>query len=434
MSGTGRISRANTDWWINEKAAVGPDGRTYIVYITDTGEIHIRQIDTVNPGAESRDFRLALINSSYSGEHDAPSMAFLPDGRIIVAYTGHGKQNAIRYRVTGKPCDIYSFGPEKTLDYGGHRVTYAQISFNEKLGQIWLFTRVDGINWEFRYSGDSAESWSEPVRFLKTGTSGNKKLYYLNLRKAVLPSPDGPAERWQFAMYGHPLSDDHAVRAGFFDSDGYLCRACGERTGFSLFSGDSIDREALDTVYSAPAGLTVRLLEVSAILPFRVGFCTFEVGKPETITYYLSHYERDGWITSEPICEGGEFLSPPGQSDGSETYVGGMACYWGTGFAGLRTKKGSPVYAGEPITSDRVYIARFDGSARVLESYVSSDSGRTYLYEKTLRSIPKAENIKILRPTVPLYASDALQVYWHEGVYGGYAGGWHCDAVYEINL
>ncbi|MBO7377154.1 MAG: BNR-4 repeat-containing protein [Clostridia bacterium] len=425
-----RIRRANTDWWINEKAAVGPDGRTYIVYITDTGEIHIRQIDTVNPGAVSRDFRLALINSSYSDEHDAPSMLILPDGRITVAYTGHGKQNVIRYRVTREPFDIYSFGPEKTLDYGEHRVTYAQISFNEKLGQIWLFTRVDGTNWEFRYSGDVAESWSEPVRFLETGTAGNKKLYYLNLRKAVLPSADGPCERWQFAMYGHPRSDDHVIRAGFFDSDGSLCRADRERTGFSLFSGDSIDRDALDTVFSAPGGQTVRLLEVSAILPFRVGFCTFEAGKPETITYYLSHYEKDGWVTSAPICRGGEFLSPVTQTDGSETYVGGMACYWGNGFAGLRTKKGSPVYAGEPMTSDRVFIARFDGNARVLESYVSSDYGRSYRLENTLRSIPEAEQIKIWRPTVPLYASDALPVYWHEGVYGGYAGGWHCDAVF----
>ena len=31
-----RIKRANTDWWINEKAVVGKNGKTYIAYFNDT--------------------------------------------------------------------------------------------------------------------------------------------------------------------------------------------------------------------------------------------------------------------------------------------------------------------------------------------------------------------------------------------------------------
>ena len=38
-----RIRRANTDWWINEKAIVADNGKTYIVYCTDVGEVHIRE-------------------------------------------------------------------------------------------------------------------------------------------------------------------------------------------------------------------------------------------------------------------------------------------------------------------------------------------------------------------------------------------------------
>ena len=40
-----RIKRANTDWWINEKAIAAANGLTYIVYVTDMGEIHIKEFD-----------------------------------------------------------------------------------------------------------------------------------------------------------------------------------------------------------------------------------------------------------------------------------------------------------------------------------------------------------------------------------------------------
>ena len=40
-----RIKRANTDWWINEKATVGKNGKTYIAYFNDMGEIHVKEMD-----------------------------------------------------------------------------------------------------------------------------------------------------------------------------------------------------------------------------------------------------------------------------------------------------------------------------------------------------------------------------------------------------
>ena len=77
--------------------------------------------------------------------------------------------------------------------------------------------------------------------------------------------------------------------------------------------------------------------------------------------------------------------------------------------------------------TNRIYIARFDGKDRVLESYLSTDRGKTYRLEQELRRIPGEKNIKIWRPTVPMYAQDNMPVYWHEGVYTAHSGGWHCD-------
>ena len=50
-----RIKRANTDWWINEKAMVGNNGLTYIAYVTDMGEVHVKELDTKCSKTPSRD-------------------------------------------------------------------------------------------------------------------------------------------------------------------------------------------------------------------------------------------------------------------------------------------------------------------------------------------------------------------------------------------
>ena len=55
----------------------------------------------------------------------------LENGKIIVMYTGHAAMPVLRYRITEKPYDIYSFGSEHTLEYDGD-ITYAQIFENTK--------------------------------------------------------------------------------------------------------------------------------------------------------------------------------------------------------------------------------------------------------------------------------------------------------------
>ena len=137
-----RIKRANTDWWINSKAVVAENGKTYIGYYTDMGEIHMKELDAKCSKVPSRDFRLCTLNCTYADEHNSPSVCVLKSGRIIVAYTGHNVKN-VRYRFTEKPYDISSFGQERALSYEG-TVTYVQLYENTKKREVWMFSRVDG--------------------------------------------------------------------------------------------------------------------------------------------------------------------------------------------------------------------------------------------------------------------------------------------------
>ena len=112
-----RIKRANTDWWIHEPAMVGNNGKTYIAYSTDMGEIHVKELDAKCSREISRDVCLCRINCNYADEHNSPSLCVMENGTIIVAYTGHAQDPAMRYRITQRPYDITSFGPEHVLHY-----------------------------------------------------------------------------------------------------------------------------------------------------------------------------------------------------------------------------------------------------------------------------------------------------------------------------
>ena len=420
-----RIKRANTDWWINEKSMVGRNGMTYIAYYNDIGEIRVKEIDAKCSKTPSRDVCLCRLNCTYADEHNAPSICVMENGTIIVAYTGHGVNHSLTLRITERPYDLSSFGEEIVLHYD-RRVTYAQLSENVARKELWLFTRVRGVTWEFRYSRDEGRTWSTPTTFLESAAGG---LFYFDVRRQLVADrARGVCEQWFFALYGHPLtSADHTVRSGIFDADGNLLKMDGQKTGINLYDGGKLSLDALDKVYESPEGTTVRLCAVSPIPPYRIGVASFTPDQPETITYYSATWREDKWNLSAPIAKGGEFLSPSTVLDGSQTYVGGMAYYFGVGEAGLHPNV--PVLT----NTNRIYLARFDGENRVLESYISYDCGASYALEQVIRRIPKEKNVKIWRPTVPVYAQDNLPVYWHEGLYGAHTGGWHSDVFMFVD-
>ena len=416
-----RVKRGNTDWWIHEQAMVGNNGMTYMAYCTDMGEIRVKEFDAKCSRTPSRDVCLCRVNCNYADEHNAPSICVMEDGTILVMYTGHAANNEIHYRVTERPYDILSFGPERCLAYQAS-ATYAQLSENRERGELWFFCRIDRVTWEFRYSKDKGESFSDPVKFLLSDAGG---LFYFDIRRQLIADrKKGVREQWMFALYGHPrISKDHTIRSGIFNSEGTLLKMNGEETDVNLYRGGVIDLSALDVVYASPEGTTCRLLAVSPTPPYRIGFASFELNRPETITYYSATFREDRWVRSAPIAPGGEFLSPDNMLDGSQTYLGGMAYYYGVGNAGLSKKHPAPTF------TDCIFLARFDGENRVLECYHSADGGESYRLAQTIRSIPKESEIKIWRPIVPIYAQDNMPLYWHEGLYGAHTGGWHCDMV-----
>lgn len=422
-----RIKRANTDWWIREKAIVGDNGMTYIVYTTDTGEIHIRETDCRAPREPDRDFCLSRLNHDYSDEHNAPSLCILPDGRMIVAYAGHAA-HGLSMRISSRPYDVYSFAPERTLDFDGS-VTYAQMFYNAARGEVWLFCRVDRVTWQFRASRDGGETFSAPRTFIRSGAGG---LYYADIRRRLTARSDTVSESYVFALYGHPVkSSDHTIRTGVITQDGVFCRMDGTPLGVGLFEDNGLlDASALDVAYSAPEGKTVRLLSVAPTVPARIALAAFEYPGSTSADYRVATWRGGAWRVSEVIAPSGAFLADFDSDgapvhDGSETYVGGMEFYWGVGAPAFR--RDTPAFT----DSDAVYlIRRCNDGTWVLERYTSCDRGKTYRFEYTVYTARRG--MKLWRPVVPVWAQDNMPVYCHEGEYVAYKGGWHCDVIMPV--
>lgn len=414
-----RIRRANTDWWIGEKAVVADNGLTYLVYVTDVGEIHIQSFSAKSRRIPTEDRCLCRLNTTYGDEHNAPSLCVTREGYLIVLYTGHNSGSCLYCRVSARPYDIDSFGPEQVLPYDG-RVTYAQVFENTARGEIWLFTRVNSTTWQFRRSADRCANWSEPVLLLSSDQGG---LYYMTMRRLLVPTDAGAAERWFFAVYGHPvISKDHTVRCGLLDEAGRVLRCDGSDTGRSLFGTASpvLEIPELEIAYETPETESVRLLAVSPTEPLRVAIAAFPDKTYARADYRILRFREGRWQLSAPLCENLECLAP-GQTDGSQTYVGGMEFYFGAGDAALCELHGSD------NDTDRVFAAYRGPSDWILESYVTHDGGRAYPSEQVIRRIPASTGRKLWRPTVPAFAQDNLPVYWHEGTYTAHTGGWHCD-------
>ena len=56
---------------------------------------------------------------------------------------------------------------------------------NTKKNEIWMFARVKSVTWEFRFSKDEGDTWSEPATFLKSDAGG---LFYFDVRKQIIPT------------------------------------------------------------------------------------------------------------------------------------------------------------------------------------------------------------------------------------------------------
>ncbi len=120
------------------------DGRidaTYVGYIDNHGNIKATQYDFAN-----REQTEVLVRSYFQpDDHDNPTFLALPDGRIIIFYSRHTDEPCFYYRISQKPGDITTLGPEHRLATADNTTYPSPFILSSDPDHIYLCWR--GINW-----------------------------------------------------------------------------------------------------------------------------------------------------------------------------------------------------------------------------------------------------------------------------------------------
>lgn len=359
---TVEISNAIYSWWVTPIAVryVGKFDKTYIGFTDRQGFGGVISVD-------NRTGRItqSSLKTANPDDHGAVSVAIMPDGRIIAAYsTGHNEDSFVHVRISIKPENVESFGPDVVIN-AKRATTYSQLIYKNKTW--WLFFRMDNSIWAYTSSPDG-QIWSEPTLLVN-----GKMQYYVK----VVDTTD--ANLLRLVMYSNPNAGDENIRLGFFDTQNKeLVLPNGTFLGKSV-----VYKEEFPIILPVEPGKNQRLLDVAVTDPGTtfIGYAVFS--NAFDAVYMVAQY-KDGEADRQAIIAAGRSFYLPSK------YVGGL------------------VFGQTP---DVLYLSRNEGKSWMIERWISADTPFIYHRSKVLARVSGKVAI---RPMLDLNGDGLL---WVEGSY-----------------
>lgn len=204
-------------WYQDERALVKGD-RVLVGTVagatrdgSNPGDVEVTVHDlTTHTSATSK-----LHEELQADDHVSPALLELADGRWLAAYTMHGGDALLRYRVGAN--DASSWSPESTLQVGGP-ITYSNLAFDPENGRILDFFRGGSNAAQFAASTDG-------TKFSLGGTlfSWSRASPSFDASKSTRTSPPKPYIRYAarggvvhfIATEDHPRAYDNSVYHGY---------------------------------------------------------------------------------------------------------------------------------------------------------------------------------------------------------------------------
>ena len=197
--GADYITLGDGAWcWFSDPRAVYDDASGLLFFGRTSSEGNI-VVATYNYQTGKIDSTI-LVRHFQRDDHTAPSLLFLPDGRLMVFFTRHN--GGFYYTTSLKPGDITAFDPVKNVNVGKMMCYTNPVMLSEENNRIYLFFR-GGHNWKpsFVYSDDLGKSWSKAITLVaKPGASNSNRPY----TKVV---SDGKASIYFAFTDGHPRNE-----------------------------------------------------------------------------------------------------------------------------------------------------------------------------------------------------------------------------------
>ncbi len=425
------VLKRNGGWcWYQDERALVVGEKLLIATVagvtrdgSNRGDVQVTTYDM--PSGEAATFTLAP--EFQSDDHDVPALLALPDGRILASYETHGSragEHFMRWRITERPGDASSWGPERTADVGGS-ISYSNLFILGAEGnRIYNFHRCTrgtppGINPNYMVSDDGGETFTYGGRLLKwprpegdpkfTGQDGGRP--YLKY------ASDGVDAIHFLTTEDHPRAYDNSIYHGVIRG-GQVSRSDGALVG-PLGTDDTmgVSPKDLTRVFEGDADNVAWTIDLHLDAdgnPFAVfsvqkdgAHARTERGATDIGQDHRFHYARfDGatWHVHE-IAYAGTRLYP-----GEDDY---------TGLAAVHPNDPNTVFIStnaDPVTGEPLISAADGARHREIFRGVTSDLGATW----TWTAITRDSDADNLRPIVPIRESGKTALLWLRGTLRSY--------------
>lgn len=306
--------------WFGDPRAVHRDGRTFVGWVSAAGEIVVACHDHTSGATR----RAVLMADFPVDDHNNPSLAIDPDGRVTVFWTGHADRihTAMYYRRTTSPLDIGAWEPTRAYaanTAGAKSFTYnSPVDLEAEGNRRYLFWRGGDFNPTYAMT-DGDDMWTPPA-----------SLVHVPGQRPYLKVVGNGVDRIDFAFTdGHPRNVHTSIfhmyyrRGMLHRSDGTPIGPMGARRG----ELPAIAPSSATCVYAAASGPKAWIHDIAVDgdgAPALV-FATFP-GDPEHTRHRYSYARYDGsaWQLSDlgdagdTIYEHGPDAAPaePGYSGG----------------------------------------------------------------------------------------------------------------------
>ena len=346
--------------WFADPRAVYREGRLFTGWVDSRGSVVLGALDTRTGALE----RHVLHDALERDDHDNPTFEFHPDGRLMVFYSRHGKDDM--YVVDAvNPGEISAWHPPRRITlnsrevnahvYSGgvDRYTYpSPYRLGDEGGRLYLFWRGLDNKPNLSISDDDGRSWS-PGRIVIF-----PRETYLNQRPYTKYHTNG-SDRIHVAFTdGHPRNEPTnsiyyaCYRDGaFYRADGSLIKRLAELP---------FDAREAHVVYDARlTGHKAWVWEVAEDAAGHPVIVYVRFPTDEDHRYYYARWDGSRWHDRELTGTGRWFPNtPPGETEREPNYSPGIAL--------------------DRANPDVVYLSRRVNGILEIERWHTRDGGATW--------------------------------------------------------
>jgi hypothetical protein len=386
---------ANGGWcWYQDERVVVDNGQILFGTVASpSGNVEVTAYDLAS-GRSS----LAVLHARLeTDDHDAPSLLVLPDGRYLAAYSKHGGDRLMRWRISTRPGDAGQWEAEQSIDAEA-KATYSNLfRLSGEDDRIYNFYRGAGWDPNFMISRQGGRTWDYGGRLLHNADDPRSRM------RPYLKYASNNVDTIHFiTTEAHPANFEGTsiyhgyLRGGkLYRSDGALVPPRGEPPAdptslTKVFAGDPQNRAWTSDIHLDAEGRP---------------YVAYSVHKSdEDHRYRYARWDGKRWWDYEIAFAGRRLY------DTQTHYTGIFALDPNDPAAAYVSTDVHPA-TGEPLISSadgRRHYEIFGG--------ITADRGATWSW-RPLTENSSADNI---RPVVPVWDRQHTAVLWLRGEYRHY--------------